>query len=401
MPTTINPYQPPQETRPSLESPSDFSKSGCTEFAGQLTLEQYVSAQQIWQPKKVGWTKLVGLSLLPIFVFGSATVEAYLSDEGELFLEQIIAIALCLSVLAAYFVGKSFERRQLRALASNRKGVFTPCKGAFQNRGLRFAAEGLFPIDYSWGDFVGYRASDEILLLYVDYPKQVNFLARNWFSSEEDWLRLKSIVATELPKIPPFAKKAPRSVSEKHKLLNEASQLLAREKWNEATSKFDEVLQIDQQNLIASAGKSLALTAVGQVEKAMPYSDRAIAGGADNKNTRLVHGTLLVMNKRFSEAFPFLDSTLEEFPDNSCIWRDRGLAHLKTGELDKALADTSRSLELNPHDGVAYNNRGAIHIEMGNAEKAIEDLEMAVSLLPEFDRPRQLLENARALPSAT
>jgi tetratricopeptide (TPR) repeat protein len=78
-------------------------------------------------------------------------------------------------------------------------------------------------------------------------------------------------------------------------------------------------------------------------------------------------------------------------PESATLLRNRGLAWLKIGELDRALQDTDEALALVPDDAVAYNNRGIIHRDQGNFQQAEIDLRQAIELDPDLPNPRQHL----------
>jgi tetratricopeptide (TPR) repeat protein len=56
---------------------------------------------------------------------------------------------------------------------------------------------------------------------------------------------------------------------------------------------------------------------------------------------------------------------------------NRGLAHSKKGELDKAIADYTKAIELKPDYADAYYNRGGAWLRLGEREKAKSDMATA------------------------
>ena len=59
---------------------------------------------------------------------------------------------------------------------------------------------------------------------------------------------------------------------------------------------------------------------------------------------------------------------------------NRGLAHSKKGELDKAIADYTKAIELNPEYADAYYRRSKVWLHLGEEEKAKSDMKTASSL---------------------
>ena len=396
MSTQVNPFQSPPLTSSPLV-PQQAVPNGCHfEFSGELTLDQFLRAHATWRPKKSGWLNSIGWAVIPFFIFAAAALDAVWFGEMDYVLEHTIAVVCCVIVIAAYYAYSAREKANLRRLANGKEGVFAPCRGHIQDSGVRFLANG-FPIDYEWDDFVGYQTCGDILLLFVDYPRHVNFLAADWFTQSEHWSQLRAIVQAEVPHIASGAKRASRDISPSQALIREGTNLLDAKKWDKAVVVFDQLLAMNPKAVIGLTGKAVSLTALGRFDEAMPYSEQAIEAGASDSNTYLIHAKLLVQKGAFRKALPFLDALLGETPDHADLLRDRGLAYLKTGETERALADTHRSIQLNSQDGIAMNNRGAIFLELQQPEKAIADLNRAIELLPGFDRPKELLAQAQRM----
>ena len=66
------------------------------------------------------------------------------------------------------------------------------------------------------------------------------------------------------------------------------------------------------------------------------------------------------------------------------IHNPRGIARLKNGEYDHAIADFSKAIELDPENVMAYQQRGITYYCKEDIDKAIEDYNAAIALDPEF-----------------
>jgi tetratricopeptide (TPR) repeat protein len=58
----------------------------------------------------------------------------------------------------------------------------------------------------------------------------------------------------------------------------------------------------------------------------------------------------------------------------------RGVARLRKGDLDGAIADFTKVLARNPRDADAYYNRGLARGNKGDRDEAIKDLQKAADL---------------------
>jgi serine/threonine protein kinase/Flp pilus assembly protein TadD len=78
------------------------------------------------------------------------------------------------------------------------------------------------------------------------------------------------------------------------------------------------------------------------------------------------------------------DHALAREPKDAWDWFNRGVAHLKQGRLDKALADLNQAIKLKPKTTAFLMNRSAVHTKLGELEKALADLDEAIKLGPRF-----------------
>jgi len=82
----------------------------------------------------------------------------------------------------------------------------------------------------------------------------------------------------------------------------------------------------------------------------------------------------------------FLNVTaLEPFSSEAYIWL--GLAYMKKGTLDKAIANLNRAIELAPQLAIAYNYRAETYRLNGMPEEAIRDSTLAI----DFGGPKNMV----------
>jgi tetratricopeptide (TPR) repeat protein len=67
---------------------------------------------------------------------------------------------------------------------------------------------------------------------------------------------------------------------------------------------------------------------------------------------------------------------------NALALNNRGFAHYRKGELEKALADFNLSIRMQPRLADAYSNRGNVWEKKGDLEKALTDFNQAIKLNP-------------------
>jgi tetratricopeptide (TPR) repeat protein len=110
-------------------------------------------------------------------------------------------------------------------------------------------------------------------------------------------------------------------------------------------------------------------SSASQTRRAVAYNNRGFA------HTK---------NGDYDKAIADCSQAIRLDPDFAIAYRNRGFAHLQKGDTDKAIADYTAAIRLDPDYAVNYNNRGFAHTKNGDYDKAIADLTEAIRLDPDF-----------------
>jgi Flp pilus assembly protein TadD len=81
-------------------------------------------------------------------------------------------------------------------------------------------------------------------------------------------------------------------------------------------------------------------------------------------------------------AIAHFTKAIEVKPDDAVAYRNRGIAYGEKDLHDQAIADFTMAIELKPDDASAYNNRGIAYENLRQRDKAIADYRQALSLEP-------------------
>ena len=69
--------------------------------------------------------------------------------------------------------------------------------------------------------------------------------------------------------------------------------------------------------------------------------------------------------------------------DDAKDYYNRGVAKLKLGDYEDAIADYDQAIALNPDDADAYYNRGIAKRGLGDHDSAIADFDQGIELKPD------------------
>lgn len=99
---------------------------------------------------------------------------------------------------------------------------------------------------------------------------------------------------------------------------------------------------------------------------------------------------LLYQSKDFNNAIEAYTEAIEQYPDYSDFYVNRGMAYHEIEENNLALSDMDKAISLDYNNAEAYSNRGAINLALGYNNTALEDLNKAIELKDKFKTKESL-----------
>jgi Tfp pilus assembly protein PilF len=122
---------------------------------------------------------------------------------------------------------------------------------------------------------------------------------------------------------------------------------------------------------------ALPVAALGQQtaeNQFIPEADVIKASACDNK------GMAKLKNGDQEGALAEVNEAIKLNPRDIDAYKMRGLVKFQKGDLDGAAADFNRAIKLNPRDAEAYNNQGDVKFRKGDLDGAIADFNQAIHL---------------------
>lgn len=126
--------------------------------------------------------------------------------------------------------------------------------------------------------------------------------------------------------------------------------------------------------------------AQGRVEDAMGLFNDVIEVDPDNVQGYADRGTAWAMQKQYDLALADLDRAFALGYDEASAYSTAGTICLEKAEYDKALSYFSKAAQLDPQYPFTYYNRANVHYAMGNRPAAVADLEKCLGFpgAPDF-----------------
>lgn len=168
-------------------------------FRGSLTLADAYAAIALAQPlgNKIATWVVRSFYLGALIYLTWLTFYSYRVGEPNL-ARLALAGALFFLLPIGFFVGRElWYRRLARQLCRAGKGLYAPTTGAVDDQAVHSQTdEGNASLN--WSAFCGYRASETVAVLYLNYPASYVIMARTKFGSDEDWHRFLRIAGKNL-----------------------------------------------------------------------------------------------------------------------------------------------------------------------------------------------------------
>ncbi|MDH3443035.1 MAG: tetratricopeptide repeat protein, partial [Deltaproteobacteria bacterium] len=113
-------------------------------------------------------------------------------------------------------------------------------------------------------------------------------------------------------------------------------------------------------------------------DKAMPRLDPKTASQLNNR------GVAHSRKGDFDRAIEDYTQAIRLYPNYDKAFYNRGNAYNKKGDHERAIKDYSEAIRINPNYDKAFNNRGLIHSRKGAHDRAIEDYTAAIRINPNY-----------------
>jgi protein O-mannosyl-transferase len=170
--------------------------------------------------------------------------------------------------------------------------------------------------------------------------------------------------------------------------------------WNNTVSLWSRVIEKEPSTVAAYKERAEAYKKKGELDKAIPDYDTAIALYPGDYAAYFDRGSLYHGMGMYDKARADYDKAISMNPVYSAPYNNRGVLFINMGLFEKAVEDFSRSITMNPHHAEVYNNRGFAYFSLGRYKNALEDFTMAISLDPDnaqayFNRGNLSLKTGR------
>ena len=123
---------------------------------------------------------------------------------------------------------------------------------------------------------------------------------------------------------------------------------------------------------------------LGQVDKALPDYERAIAINPEYAKAYCNRGIVYSIKGQFDKAIPDYNKAIALEKDYYEAISNRGIVYAQMNRFDEAIKDFDHALSLQDEDATMYHNRGTTLLQMKQFEKALQDYNTAIRIYPTY-----------------
>jgi tetratricopeptide (TPR) repeat protein len=178
---------------------------------------------------------------------------------------------------------------------------------------------------------------------------------------------------------------------------NQATDLLAKGKIDEAVARFKEAVKFNPEDEDAHYNLALALARQENREAAMKEYLEALRIYPDYAEAHNNLGNLLVNEGKFSEAVEHFQAALKISPDNASAHNNLGNALARQGKVDEAIPCFSEALRLKADYVEARYNLASAYLNKRRIDEAIAEFSGVLLRQPDFGPARKGLAKAEQL----
>lgn len=148
-------------------------------------------------------------------------------------------------------------------------------------------------------------------------------------------------------------------------LLNKAYESEEIGNRQEAVKYFDQVLQLDPNNIEALNGKGILLLVLGDKDQSLEHLDKALKINPNYVNALINKGVFLGEEEKFDEALEYFNKALNIEPENSKALVNKANVYTFLGDFDEALELLDKVLKNEPNNIEAIKNKQTVFDAFG------------------------------------
>lgn len=170
--------------------------------------------------------------------------------------------------------------------------------------------------------------------------------------------------------------------------------------YEKAIAKYDQALELDADNLVALAEKSMSLMYMEKYEESILICERAIQkhkGETNLNNVYVTYGNALDGLHQAKKAIEVYDEGIKQFPDYYALYYNKAISLNGLKRFEEALSCFQIAASKNPRHASSHNGIGTLLFLGEQRIPALMAYSRFLTLEPEGDRAKQILVNLKKI----
>ncbi|MBF0289351.1 MAG: tetratricopeptide repeat protein [SAR324 cluster bacterium] len=163
-------------------------------------------------------------------------------------------------------------------------------------------------------------------------------------------------------------------------------------KYQRALEYSNQALALKSDNIFATISRGRILFHMQQYEKAIEDYNRALQIDPQSTVAHFHRGNAFSENKQYQQAIKDYNQVIKIDPEHLLSYYNRAFLFFSLKQYDDAVRDYTEVLRINPKFVEGYYNRGSVYFYQNQYEKALEDYTKALELNPDYSDAHQARE---------
>ncbi|MEI6103000.1 MAG: tetratricopeptide repeat protein [Methanothrix sp.] len=166
--------------------------------------------------------------------------------------------------------------------------------------------------------------------------------------------------------------------------LKKGNTFFDQEKYDEAVSCYDKIIEIDPKIKLGWINKGVTLAELMKHEEAISCYDKIILIHPRSADAWCNKAFALNGLNKFEDAIAAFDKAIEIKPKYSDAWNGKGIVMVNIEKYDEAIQAYNNAIKIRPKFAWAWNNKGWALANLNRYDEAVQAYDEAVRLDPKF-----------------
>ncbi len=176
------------------------------------------------------------------------------------------------------------------------------------------------------------------------------------------------------------------------RLIDRGVQFERENKLQQAIDTYRRVIELDPENVLVHIRLAKVLSWTNQYDEALAILDEVLAQNPEQPEALFRKAQILSWQGRFDESIELYEAYLEREPDHPEGLMGLARVYFWSGSNEQAIEYFGKAIEAGADEVDARINLAKVYLAMGNNDQAEQELQTVLSIYPDHEEAKRLLE---------